>query len=163
MQFYHLSQSRLCECVHVQVLPAGVRAPSCTPPAQPGIILCRISGMHMQRNTCRTAQSLTCLYLPRAPDPYLFTLISYFSTWKATQTAYILAADQVREAVRDQIVSSVVSPLTNSKTGWLTEHWYWSQAITKQKTMKGAKQRRPNTEIRENQSTSLRMNHIQER
>lgn len=75
--FYYLSQSRLCECVHVKVLPAGVRAPSCTPPAQPGIILCRTSGMHMQRNTCRTAQSLTCLYQPRALDPYLFTLISY--------------------------------------------------------------------------------------
>lgn len=45
-------------------------------------------------------------------------------TWKATQMAYILAADQVKEGERAQMESSVVSPLYKSNRGWLTEHWY---------------------------------------
>lgn len=52
-------------------------------------------------------------------------------TWKATQMVYILAADQVKEGARAQMESRVVSPRNKSNRGWLTEHWYWSQAITK--------------------------------
>lgn len=65
---------------------------------------------------------------PQTPPP---TGLTPDLTWKATQTEYILAADQEKEAVRSQMDSRVVSPWSSWKSGWLREHWYWSQAITK--------------------------------
>lgn len=73
------------------------------------------------------------LTFARAPAtlPFYFHILHLIFTWKATQMAYILAAEQVKEAVRAQMESSVVSPRSKSSRGWLMEHWYWSQAITK--------------------------------
>ena len=62
----------------------------------------------------------------------------------------------MKEGERAQMADRVVSPLYSSSRGWLTEHWYWSHAITKKYTMKGAKHSRAITLDKENQSTSLR-------
>lgn len=67
-----------------------------------------IRNTHIQE---RLKENATCNFPTFYKSPlFLFSVMHLEFTWKATQTAYILAAVQVKEAVRAQMEDRVVSP-----------------------------------------------------